>query len=172
MHLGAPVLQLISPRLHASPTEQSWPAVHATHVPEPLQTPIEHATPAAFGEAWHTRMVPWQTYSPWVHSLPVLQLPPGVQVTQVPEPLQVPLTPATVQVVPAARFCVKVHSAAPLAQLVKSPTHSDWLPHIAPCVQALHVPEPLQTPPLHAVPAADAVLAGQSRAFPGQRALT
>ena len=139
-HDVAPFLQTLGLVVHAAP------AVHDTHVPEPLHTWfVPQVAPAA-------ALPPsTQVMAPLAHEVvPTLQavgLPvhdwPAVQETQPPPPLQtmlVPqLTPADLAPPSTQVMAPDEHDVVPLRQVLGLPVH-DW-----PAVHDTHPPDPLQT---------------------------
>ena len=125
---------------------QALPAVHATQIPEPLQTMfVPQPVPAALLLPSAQVIVPLehavapflQTLGFDVHALPAVHAP------QTPKPLQTMFVP---QVVPAALFAPSTHVCAPVAQEVVPFLQTLGLPvHAAPAVQATQTPAPLHT---------------------------
>jgi hypothetical protein len=126
---------------------QLWFAVHTPQFPLPSQTMLvpQGVPPVLLLPSTHTMLPVEQELVPFRHvvGLPV-QLPPAVQATHVPEPLQTMLVP---QGVPPVLLVPSTQVMLPLAQAVVPFLHVLFglVVQEAPAVQATQTPEPLQT---------------------------
>jgi hypothetical protein len=149
MHVGAPLPHAIDPVRH--PISHESPGVHATHVPLPSQTPPAHADPGERAAPLvHTGMPLEQSIAPSKHS-PV----DGVHAAPAEHPLQWPAPSQTPpgQGVPAFELPEIVQTGMPLEQFTRPSVHGAPVEQLVPAAHATHVPDPLHTPPGHAVPA-------------------
>ena len=140
---------------------QAPPPVHATQLPEPLQTMLvpQLVPPALLLPSTQTGAPDEQAIMPFLQELfgLVEQACPAVQATQAPEPLQTMLVP---QPTPGDLLVSSTHVIAPVAQEVAPFLQAVGLPvQEMPAVQVTQVPEPLQTmltpqlvPPVFGVP--------------------
>lgn len=143
------------PLVHSLPVEQGMPGLHDTHVPAPLQTPPEHATPApTLVDGAHDGPPDAQPIAPFVHGFPVTHGMPVTHATHVPLPLQTP----PVHIEPAGTLPANEQTGVPDPHAIVPVVHSLPVPHMAPSLHAMHVPLPLHTPPVHPMPAVRAVV--------------
>jgi hypothetical protein len=150
-----PALQVVMPCTQGfGLVEHAWPAVHAMHVPVPLQmSPEPQLVPGAAGvvESMHTGPPVAQEMAPCQHTLGLpVQVASAVHGTQTPAPVQ---TWAAPQLVPAGVFAVPslhtgpdaVHALTPLLQGVGFVAQGRLAVH------ATQPPSPSQTPAEHVV---------------------
>jgi hypothetical protein len=124
---------------------QAPPAVHATHVPELQTMLVPQLVPAALLPPSTQVWLPVaQEYVPFLQMFGlVVQEPPAVQATHVPELLQTMLVP---QLVPGASLLPSTQVMAPVEQEVIPFLQAfGLLVHACPAAHAVQVPEPLQT---------------------------
>jgi hypothetical protein len=139
------------------------PAVHATHVPLPLQTMfVPHVVPAVLLPLSTQVVAPVMQDVIPVRQTPglLVQVDPAVQATHVPAPLQTMFVP---HVVPAALLPPSTHVIVPVVHDVVPVRQTPGLPvQVDPAVHALHIPL-LQTPVVpHAVPLATFPVSAQT----------
>jgi hypothetical protein len=144
----APVAQDVVPSLHALGfPEQSLPAVHDPHIPDPLQTMfVPQLVPAVLlPPSRHVITPVAQDVVPFLQGFGLLaQLLPAVQAPHIPDPLQTMFVP---QLVPAALLPASMHVIAPVEQDVMpflQPAFG-FVVQPLPAVHVPHAPEPLQT---------------------------
>ena len=117
-HVMLPLLQDVVPfRQVVGLPVHDWPAVQATHIPEPLQTMLlPQLVPGALLPPSTQVWAPLeQSVVPFLQALfgLVVHDAPAVQATQEPEPLQTMFVP---QLVPAPLFEPSMHVMLPLPQ--------------------------------------------------------